>query len=237
MGRKSIQNKKQKRFRQKSKKKASHSKRDVASTDSFGSPSSPPSTPTSFTLSLDSSPVRSTLLKQQCWNTPQVSKFGELVSFRMLNTIFRCRFVWLGVKYITTFMLIVSITLLVSLVFSKVSIFNYNIISFYWACLFVLYNNIFWHNNDYYYFVFYNSMIGGHALFKILMLMEWWGKRPKDLLKKDRLYMHEMAPKLQCCVRTDSDSSYFAILCATISILLITVVDELSLAWLDLNEF
>ena len=73
-------------------------------------------------------------------------------------------------------------------------------------------------------------MIGGHALFTTLMLMEWWGKRLKDLLKKDSLYMDEMAPKLQCCVRTDSDSSYFAILCATISILLITVVDELSLA-------
>ena len=32
-------------------------------------------------------------------------------------------------------------------------------------------------------------MIGGHALFTTLMLMEWWGKRPKDLLKKDRLCM------------------------------------------------
>ena len=32
-------------------------------------------------------------------------------------------------------------------------------------------------------------MIGGHALFTTLMLMEWWVKRPKDLLKKDSLYM------------------------------------------------
>ena len=51
MGRKSIQSKKQKRFRQKSKKKASHCKHDASSTDSFGSPSSPPNT--------NSSPVRS----------------------------------------------------------------------------------------------------------------------------------------------------------------------------------
>ena len=28
------------------------------------------------------------LLKQQCWNTPQVSKFGELISFRVWNKIF-----------------------------------------------------------------------------------------------------------------------------------------------------
>ena len=70
MGRKSIQSKKQKRFRQKSKKKASHCKRDASSTDSFGSPSSPPNTPTSFTLSLNSSPVRSN-------TTPSTTSFAH----------------------------------------------------------------------------------------------------------------------------------------------------------------
>ena len=53
-------------------------------------------------------------------------------------------------------------------------------------------------------------MIGGHALFTTLMLMEWWGKTKRFAEKRPS--MHEMAPKLQCCVRTDSDSSYFAIL-------------------------
>ena len=38
-------------------------------------------------------------------------------------------------------MLIVSITLLVSLVFSKVSIFNYNI-SFHWACYIIFFDII-----------------------------------------------------------------------------------------------
>ena len=69
MGRKSIQSKKQKRFRQKSKKKASHCKHDASSTDSFGSPSSPPNTP-SFTLSLNSSPVRSN-------TTPSTTSFAH----------------------------------------------------------------------------------------------------------------------------------------------------------------
>ena len=46
-------------FQAKVQEKASHCKHDVSSTDSFGSPSSPPNTPTSFTLSLNSSPARS----------------------------------------------------------------------------------------------------------------------------------------------------------------------------------